>query len=476
MATINNYKFVFLFLLTILITTPLLAEDSKNSPKLKSHLELLNSIKAKKQKAYKVQQQREKLFRSDLAKQTSLLAKAKKRRDELSTTYNSLAKEFVENEESISTLSEKVKLQLGTLGELEGIVKEEAVNFASRQAITPLVLPSEQQQKRLTEIKKKQGIPTLSSIRTLWELAFEELTNTGQSELVKRAKVASPDGSVQEVEVESFGPFLFFVKGTGEFLAWSTETKMFEVPDVQLGLSPKVKGVDNLTLRTIDPTFGGLVLAEANKPNWIERLLQGGFIGFVIVGIGVLGLLVSFFRGMALIRENAAVKKLVKVLSQQDSLSSILKLDNQGSSLGRTLQVCNESNLNFDDLEYRLEEQILNERMKLEKGVYFIKLCAAVAPLLGLLGTVTGMITTFQVITVQGTSDPSQLAGGISQALVTTKLGLIVAIPLLFIHGLIKSPLHRIFDILDSQSAGILARVKEDKNNQKSTTSLSVAS
>ena len=90
------------------------------------------------------------------------------------------------------------------------------------------------------------------------------------------------------------------------------------------------------------------------------------------------------------------------------------------------------------------------------------------APLLGLLGTVTGMISTFQSITVHGTSDPALLASGISQALVTTKVGLIVAIPLLFLHGILKVPLYYVLDVLESQAAGLLARRKENDSSLQS--------
>jgi len=118
----------------------------------------------------------------------------------------------------------------------------------------------------------------------------------------------------------------------------------------------------------------------------------------------------------------------------------------------------------IETIELKIDEAILRETPRLEFGLNFLKLAAGVAPLLGLLGTVTGMIRTFTQITLFGTGDPKIMAGGISEALVTTVSGLIAAIPLLFIHSFAASFARGAQQTLEEQAAGIIARHAEESS------------
>jgi len=140
-------------------------------------------------------------------------------------------------------------------------------------------------------------------------------------------------------------------------------------------------------------------------------------------------------------------------------LSDTAAIDNP---LGRVIKDAESHHSpDIETLELVLDEAITREVPVLEKGLGMIKLLAAVAPLLGLLGTVTGMIETFQSISLFGTGDPKLMANGISQALVTTMLGLCIAIPLLFLHSLLASRSKALVQILDEQTAGIISRRAE---------------
>lgn len=131
----------------------------------------------------------------------------------------------------------------------------------------------------------------------------------------------------------------------------------------------------------------------------------------------------------------------------------------KSNPLGRVMMAYDESkNKDGDTVELKLDEAILRESPKLEVGLNFLKLAAGIAPLLGLLGTVTGMIKTFQAMMIYGTGDPQLMAGGISEALVTTMLGLIAAIPLLILHSFCSSLARGVQGTLEEQSAGIVAR------------------
>jgi biopolymer transport protein ExbB len=204
----------------------------------------------------------------------------------------------------------------------------------------------------------------------------------------------------------------------------------------------------------IDPTQGSLLGMLSIEPDIAERIKQAGTIGLIIIALGALGLLITLWRVIYLLWVSARVRGQMKKISEPKP----------GNPLGRVLlQAQQFSTRKEENLEFKLDEAVLVELPKLERGHNFIKLLAAVAPLLGLLGTVTGMILTFQSISLFGNGDPKLMAGGISQALMTTVLGLVAAIPLLFGHSFVNSLARNLIQRLDEQSAGMLAKSLEDE-------------
>jgi biopolymer transport protein ExbB len=137
--------------------------------------------------------------------------------------------------------------------------------------------------------------------------------------------------------------------------------------------------------------------------------------------------------------------------------------------LGRVLRVYEENqSADVEKLGLKLDEAILKETPALERGIMLLKVLSVVAPLLGLLGTVTGMIKTFQAITLFGTGDPKLMAGGISEALVTTVLGLVTAIPLLLLHSVVSTRSKNLVQVLDEQSVGLVAERAEGHRGEVS--------
>jgi biopolymer transport protein ExbB len=187
------------------------------------------------------------------------------------------------------------------------------------------------------------------------------------------------------------------------------------------------------------------------SPTVGDRLQQGGIVGYCIMGLGVVGLLIAGWRAVGL---STAGRKVSAQLKRESASTD--------NPLGRVLAAY-EANQGADTetIELKLSEAALKEMPDLTKGLLFIKVISVVAPLMGLLGTVTGMIKTFQVITLFGAGDPKMMAGGISQALMTTVLGLVVAIPMVLIHTLVSGQSRKIINILQSQSAGIVATHSE---------------
>ncbi|MBD3897469.1 MotA/TolQ/ExbB proton channel family protein [Halomonas sp. ML-15] len=200
----------------------------------------------------------------------------------------------------------------------------------------------------------------------------------------------------------------------------------------------------------LDPTHGDVIAALAQQPTLLERFHQGGVVGYVVVTLGAFGLLVGLLQYGYLLWVSLAMRRQLAKLSQ-------LRSDNP---LGRVLQRFRELQANQipEALEARLDEAVLAELPRLERGQPLVKLLAAIAPLLGLLGTVTGMIVTFQAITVYGTGDPQLMAGGISQALVTTVLGLVTAVPLLFMHTALSGRSRHLTGVVEGQASAALAR------------------
>jgi biopolymer transport protein ExbB len=191
------------------------------------------------------------------------------------------------------------------------------------------------------------------------------------------------------------------------------------------------------------------------KPTLKERIQQGGWIGYLILILGAIGLLVAILQFVSLLTVGRGVTQ------QQQSDEVSLK-----NPLGRVLSVYRANLANdVETLTLKIDEAILRETPKLERGLITLAILAAIAPMLGLLGTVSGMIETFQSITLFGTGDPKLMSGGISQALVTTELGLAVAIPLLLIHSGLSSKSNRLIQILDEESAAIIARSAEKQHD-----------
>ena len=201
----------------------------------------------------------------------------------------------------------------------------------------------------------------------------------------------------------------------------------------------------------VDPTGGVILSALVETPNLQERVQQGGIVGYVIISLGIFGVLLALARLLSLTLSGGKVKAQLKRDTPTDD-----------NALGRVLQVYHSNkSVDTETLELKLGEAILKEMPALQRGILFIKVISVVAPLLGLLGTVTGMIQTFQAITLFGTGDPTTMAGGISQALITTVLGLTVAIPTVLLHTLVNGRSKAITQVLQEQAAGIVAEQSE---------------
>jgi len=286
---------------------------------------------------------------------------------------------------------------------------------------------------------------------------LEEMTEQGK--VVRfEAPVIRPQGKEERRRVVRIGAFN--VISGGKYLEWDADVqKLAELPrqpgSRKLAAAASFeKATSGLNPFWLDPSRGQILSLLVQTPSARERIDQGGPIGKAIIVLGVLAGILGVVRlGVVWWTDR-------KVRRQQSS-----EEPSADNPLGRVLMVYRE-NLNADaeTLELKLDEAILRETARMERLLWVVKAVSVVAPLMGLLGTVTGMIRTFQMIMLYGTGDPRLMAGGISEALVTTMLGLFVAIPLVLLHAFISSGSKRIIDVVEEQSAGMIAEQAERRH------------
>jgi len=427
--------------------------------------ELLNRVKQGTAQENKEQRAREAEFRQAKEKQASLLAQAKKTRAEEEARSARLEAEYAENEIKIENKRAQLTERLGVLKELFGTVQGVAGDLRSSLSSSLVSAQYPNRTEFLNKLIKKMSgntqLATIEELEQVWYLLQQEMTETGR--VVKfDATVVAPDGQRQQQEVVRVGAYNII--SDGDYLQFDQDTEtLLTLPRQPAGrytssaakLQNATEGFTKFGIDPTGPSGGSYLAALIDTPDLVERIKQGREVGYIIIVIGIIALLISIWRLLALSAVGAKVNAQLKNTSQPNS----------NNPLGRVLMV-NQKNAGADTetLELKLHEAVLKETPALEKWIGFIKITSMVAPLLGLLGTVTGMIITFQALTIFGTGDPKAMAGGISSALVTTVLGLCVAIPTVFLHAIVSGRSKKVVHILEEQTAGIIAEQSEQSS------------
>ena len=393
---------------------------------------------------------REARFLKEKELQKSLLKKAQRELTALEREGVRLGLDFEKNEKLLSKKEEELLLVKGSLGEMFGVVKQVAGDLRGQLDGSVVSAQIQGRKKFVSRLAESQSLPALSDLERLWFELQREMTETGKVTRFKTT-VVKPGGQREEQWVTRVGPFNLVSQG--KYLNYQPSTSQV----VELSRQPSSrhtgfiddleeakKGVSPFAL---DPSRGALLSMLVRAPGLWERFQQGGVVGYLIFALLLVGL--------ALVGERMwYLKKQREKIQDQMSKDSPQK-DNP---LGQLMEVFEKNKTqDLETLEIKMDEVILKSVASLERGISTIRLLAAVAPLMGLLGTVIGMISTFQSITLFGTGDPKLMAGGISQALVTTVLGLVCAIPLLLLHNWVSSYCKNLTQILQEQSLGFIA-------------------
>ncbi len=445
-----NYRWLLLLFLTIASPQWLAAAPGPLD-------QLLEKVKQQQQEVSQLNREREARFRAEKSQQQRLLAQAKAELARLEKLSKALKAEFTANQETLAKLEEELQQSSGILGEIVGTVRQAAGDLQTtlKESLVSAQFPGRAE--KLAPIINSKRLPTLEQLESLWYLYQHEMTESGKVTKFK-TQILTAGGEPQSSEVIRVG--VFNALAQGQYLRYLPETEgLIMLPrQPERRLQKLAHGFMDATgdyaPLGIDPTRGVLLSMLISSPTVWERIQQGGLIGYIILALGAIGLLLALWRFIVL----SGIGKKINVQLQD--------LDNprDDNALGRVLIAgLQAKNLPPETMENLLDEAILREIPAIERGISLVKLITAVAPLLGLLGTVTGMIETFQSISLFGTGDPKLMASGISQALVTTMLGLIVAIPLLFIHSLLASRSKTLIQILEEQSAGVISAIVEKR-------------
>lgn len=449
---------------------------SKASDPQKTMAQLLEQIREGRVSENRIHQARETEFLTRKDQQSQLLENVEQQLSAAAKRSKQLETEFYNNETSLAQQQQHLQERLGDFGELFGVVRQVAADTSAQleHSMVSAQLPG--RAKLLDGMAKKRDLPTTADIEQLWFTLTEEMREQGRV-VTFDTPVLNTQGLESTVAVTRIGPFVSITPGgkflrylgaTGQLNELPRQPRMFYQNAAQeLSSSGSSTGANTdsnagtFITAPIDPSSGAILSLLIQRPNWVERIQQGGIIGYIVIFIGAIGILLGLERIITLSVTSFRVDQ------QAQNPNTI-----GNNALGRIFQAFDGApktpvdSAAIERLELKLDDLILQETPAIRSRLSTLKVLAGVAPLLGLLGTVTGMVETFDVITLFGSGDAKLMAGGISQALVTTALGLSAAIPILLLHSIANSRSRRIVESLEEQTAGLLAQYSQPRKQE----------
>ena len=403
------------------------------------------------------------------AQQAQMLKDAQAARASAEAASKAALEKYNANELKLAELDKRMKENLASLGlgEVFGLARQVAGDSATimQQSMTTAQIAAAGADDRVAALRalaEADAVPDGVALKRLWTELLREMTLAGQ--VVKfTTKVGQPNGGQSELEVVRVGPFT--ASAGADYLSFIPELKTFvrlsrQPPaDLRALATRLASSADGYVPAAVDPARGALLALYVERPNWLERIHRGGEVTYVIIAVGALGVVLWAVQFLYLVVVRFGV------WSQLRNLNKLSKTN----PLGRVLLAFKGEGARIeqdaDIVELRISEAVLREVPKLERFQPFLRLAVAAGPLLGLIGTVVGMIVTFQAITESGSSEPKLMANGIGQAMIATVAGLGIAIPLLFGNSILATLSRGVVQILDEQSTGLLAATLEHKRS-----------
>jgi biopolymer transport protein ExbB len=411
--------------------------------------ELVESVRQEALLEAAYDEERIERFLGEREKKAELLIAARAELAAANSEADALRAQYEGNERTLTQYEADLRERAGDLNDLFAIVRQTALSADSVMQGSLVSAEMEDRSVFLQTLGTGQTPPSIEEIRRLWTIVLSEISESGK--VVRfNATVIKPQGDEADQPVTragvftaiSEGSYLRYLPATGKLVELSRQPPT-RFQRMAKTLEDAESGMIGMAL---DPSKGAILSLMVQSPNLGERLQQGGGIGYLILVLGAIGLLLISQCGVRLFLSRRAIDQ-----------QAVLEEPSDKNPLGRLQIVAQESCDHIETISLRLDEQLAEESSLLKRGLATVAVLAAVSPLLGLLGTVTGMIDTFQSITLFGTGDPKLMSGGISQALITTQVGLAVAIPLVLLHSLLTGKANRMIEHLAKQSSDLLA-------------------
>lgn len=442
---------MYLFIFVIFAQVFAHGEEPPKVQSLEDLMELVQTERIQQGEEFK---KREARFKKLKSQQKKWLDQARAELKKEEAVRERLQKEYDAHEKELTDLENELQIISSSLGELFGVVRQVAGDLKGNILESIVSAQIKNREIFLNQIVDQKKLPSITALRRLWLELQLEATELGQ---VRKFNdfIILENGKKEQREIIRVGGFNLV--SNGKYLSYLSDTKQimeFSKQPLRRFLSyidDLQSGKRKYSVFALDPSRGALLSNLLHVPTLRERIRQGGIVGYIIILIFFIGLGVAGYRWFILNKEGQKIKLQLEN-DQTDENNPIGKLK---------LAFEKYKHQDMETLEIKLEEVIVRSLPKFEKGISTIRILAAVAPLLGLLGTVVGMIITFQSIMLFGTGDPKIMAGGISQALITTVFGLCCAIPLLLLHNLVSSRSKALIQILEEQAAGMIAKKME---------------
>ncbi len=432
---------------------------------------LLKEVRQSKYLINKDNKAREQRFRAEHSQRKKRLLQVKKELQQALVDSRRLKDTLQNNDQLLAEIDEQILKNSSNLGELFGVVRQISgeTHAVFKNSIISIQYP--ERSKFLKRLSDSRTLPAINDLKRLWYEMQRQMTESGKNVQFKHM-IITAQGNEEQRLITRIGEFNSLSQNT--YLQYLNKTSQLVelkrqppqhflamIGQLETAAAAHEKGEIALA---IDPSGGTLLSLMTQIPSIEERVRQGGIIGYIILFIGLLSVLIALERYIYLSLISYKINKQRKIAkaSEKNPLGRIMHLYHQIREGDKQL-------ISVETLSLKLDELILSETPKIEKGLVMLGLFATVTPLLGLLGTVIGMIETFQSIALFGTGDPKLMSGGISQALVTTGLGLIVAIPAILLHGFLQTKSNRLIQVLDEESAGYVAQIAEQIDLKESS-------
>ena len=415
--------------------------------------DVLRAMQQERQSVAEENAEREARFRQEQANQQAELSRVRQQVSQAEAEASRLESLRSELDRELEELRVQLNERQGEFGELFGVARAAAADLNEQLELSLVSTQIPNRGNELEEMAQSASLPTIEQLETLWFTMLQEASEQGKV-VQYQARVIGEDNQASQENVTRVGPFTAF--GEDGYMVYTDGSLRYLARQPGGGALAAADRVSDhsesgVVRGMIDPSLGALLGLVIETPTVRERVDQGGWIGYAIIIVAVFGILLALYRWISLTLTSMKVRAQMRTSAPSES-----------NPLGRIMQAYEEhKSEDLETLQLHLDEAVLKEIPPLERGLNLVKVLAAVAPLMGLLGTVIGMIVTFQAITLFGTGDPKLMAGGISQALITTVLGLIAAVPLLILHAFAAGASRRVGQILEEQSVSFVADVEK---------------